>query len=205
MSCSTLAAKGRLRAPGVLDQQVRRMLADATVAGARRQLRRAVALPAQPARADSELERVPRLRRQPPSGIPARIGALLRQHRPRGPERRRSADGELHVRERAPGASTTASRTCTAASSAASRWPIRNRMGLLGQGSGADDDIARGPDVSGSSRQVDSGEHPRHAAAAAARQRAAAQGQEHAGEAADDAGADGRAPGERRHAPAATS
>ena len=111
-------------------------------------------------------------------------------------QHRQSADGELHVRQRAPGQALRHPE-CV-------RQPVPPRHGGRSEpdgaaraGRGADDDVARRPDVSGSSRQVDPREHPRHAAAAAARQRAAAQGQEHAGEAADDAGADGRAPRER--------
>ena len=62
-------ARGRLQTPAVLEQQVRRMLADPKVAGARRQLRRPVAVPAQPEEQAAELARVPRLRRQPAPGV----------------------------------------------------------------------------------------------------------------------------------------
>ena len=48
-------------------------------------------------------EPVPGLRRQPARRLPARDRAVLRQHRPRGSQRPRSADGELHVRQRAAG------------------------------------------------------------------------------------------------------
>ena len=50
-SCSTLAAQGTLSQPAVLERQVRRMLADPQGARARRQLRQPVADAAQPARA----------------------------------------------------------------------------------------------------------------------------------------------------------
>ena len=43
------AAQGRLKEPQVLERQVRRMLADSRAVGARRQLRRAMAVSAQPA------------------------------------------------------------------------------------------------------------------------------------------------------------
>ena len=79
------------------------------------------------------------------------------------------------------------------------------RQGLLGQGQHPDGDVARRPDVAGAARQVDSGEHARHAAAAAAGECAAAQGEQGAQQAADDAGADGRAsrePGVRGLPPA---
>ena len=52
----------------------------------------------------AELRRVSRLRRQPAPGVPARDGAVLREHHPRGPQRPRPADGRLHVRQRAAGA-----------------------------------------------------------------------------------------------------
>ena len=79
------AASGQLHAPAMLERQVRRMLADPrsqalvdNFAGQWLYLRN---LPEQ----HSELERVSRLRRQPPPGVPARDRAVLRQHRPGGP------------------------------------------------------------------------------------------------------------------------
>ena len=123
-----------------------------------------------------ELERVPRLRRQPAAGVPARDRAVLRQHHARGPQRARPADRRLHVRQRAAGASTTASRTSTAASSAACTLTDDARRGLLGQGQhpAVTSHADRTSPVR--ARQVDSREPARHAAAAAAAQRAGAQG-----------------------------
>ena len=69
--------------------------------GARRQLRGPVAVPAQPEEPAAELARVPRLRRQPAAGVPARDRAVLREHHARGPQRPRPDDGRLHVPQRA--------------------------------------------------------------------------------------------------------
>ena len=67
------------------------------------QLRGPVAPAAQSAEHGAGQGGVSGLRRQPPAVVPAGDRAALRQHRPRGPQRRRSADGRLHVRGRAPG------------------------------------------------------------------------------------------------------
>ena len=60
-----------------------------------------------------------RLGRRAAPELPARDGAVLREHHQRRPQRRRSADCGLHVPQRAAGASITASRTSTGRSSAA--------------------------------------------------------------------------------------
>ena len=86
------------------------------------------------------------------------------------------------------------------------RVPVTDeaRRGLLGQGSDARGDVARRAHVAGAARQVGAREHPRPAGAAAARRRAAAQGQQGGREAEDDARADGRASRRARCARAAT-
>ncbi len=66
-----LAARGRLRQAGVIDQQVRRMLDRSTVRGADRQFRRAVAAAAESRRREPVGGVVPRLRRHAASGLPA--------------------------------------------------------------------------------------------------------------------------------------
>ena len=73
------------------------------VGGARHQLRRPVALPAQPEEHGAAVHRVRRLRRQPAAGVRARDGAVLRERHAREPQRARSDDGRLHVRQRAAG------------------------------------------------------------------------------------------------------
>ena len=67
-----VAAQGKLHTPAVLEQQVRRMLADPKAEALDDQLRRAVAVPAQPEEHAAELGGVPRLRRQPAAGLRAR-------------------------------------------------------------------------------------------------------------------------------------
>ena len=88
-----VATRGRLEDPAVLEQQVRRMLADPTVAalvsnfaGQWLQLRnvRSV-LP--------NSDGLPGLRRQPARVVPARDRDALRERHARGPQRARSADG----------------------------------------------------------------------------------------------------------------
>ena len=111
------------------------MLADPRSQALVEQLRRPVAAAAEPAQRGPRLARVPRLRRQAAPGVPPRDGAALRQRHPRGPQRPRPADRRLHLRQRAPGAGTTASRTSTAATSAACRSRLDARRGLLGHGS----------------------------------------------------------------------
>ena len=72
--------------------------------------------------------------------------------------------------------------------------PDENRRGLLGQGSVLAVTSYPEPHVARAARQVDSGEHPRHAAAAAAAERADAQGKRR-GRQADV----GRARGSKQH------
>ena len=100
----TVAAAGEAEGPAMLEQQVRRMLADPQARRAGHQFRRAVAAAAQRPQRAAQLRRVSRLRRQPAAGVPARDRAVLRQHHARGPQRARPAARGLHVRERAPGA-----------------------------------------------------------------------------------------------------
>ena len=104
ISCWIWPSQGKLQNPAVLEQQVKRMLADeraralgSNFAGQWLYLRN---LQEPPARRG----RLPGLRRQPAPGPAARNGAALREHRARGPERARPAQRELHVPERAAGA-----------------------------------------------------------------------------------------------------
>ena len=66
------------------------------------QLRRPVAAPPQPGDGGPEPAPLPRLRRQPAAGVPARDRAAVRQPRRRGPQRPRPPAGRLHVPQRAP-------------------------------------------------------------------------------------------------------
>ena len=72
------------------------------------------------------------------------------------------------------------------------------RGGILGPGQRADGHLVRQPHVAGASRQVDPGEHRRHAAASAAAERAAAEGHRRRGTSALDARAHGPASRESR-------
>ena len=85
------AERGTLQQPAALDAQVARMLADPKSTRAGRQLRRPVAAAAQRARRPAEHEPVPGLRRQPAAVDAPRDRAAVREHRPRGPQRPRSA------------------------------------------------------------------------------------------------------------------
>ena len=89
------AAAGRDRSAGAPD--ARRSEERAL----RHQLRRAVAVSAEPEESDSRLGRPPELRRQPAPVVPQGDRALRRQHRAREPAGPRSDDRRLHVPERA--------------------------------------------------------------------------------------------------------
>ena len=129
-------SQGKLRTPAVLEQQVRRMLADSALASAGQQLRRAVALPAQLASITPDMRAVPGLRRQPAPGLPPGNRAVLREHHARGSQRARPAARELHVSSTNASPSITEFPTSTAAASAASRSATDGeRGGLLRQGS----------------------------------------------------------------------
>ena len=79
-----LAERGQAADPAVLERQVRRMLADPRSQALVDELRRSVALAAQPARHRADPRSVSRLRRHLRAGVPARDRALLREHRARG-------------------------------------------------------------------------------------------------------------------------
>ena len=100
-----LAERGQLTRPAILEQQVRRMLADP---------RATDALVDDFAAQWLNLRRVERsrgrsgplseLRRQPAAGVQAGNRAVRRQHASRGSQRARPAERRLHVRQRAAGA-----------------------------------------------------------------------------------------------------
>ena len=101
----SLAERGQLTKPAVLEKEVRRMLADPRAdRRAGRQLRRAVAEPAPRRGSGRRSGALSELRPQPAAGLPARDGAVRRQHDPRRPQRRGAAERRLHVRQRAAGA-----------------------------------------------------------------------------------------------------
>ena len=98
-----VVASGTLRAPGVLDKQIKRMLADRASGSPGDAIRVAVAAPAGPREGQSRLPAVPAVRRAAGRGAEARDRALLRQPRARGSQPARSDYRRLHVRQRARG------------------------------------------------------------------------------------------------------
>ena len=77
------------------------MIADPRFDCVRRELRRAVAVPAQPRRLRSGAAELSGLRRHAAPGVPPRDGAVLRERRSRGSQRARPAARRLHVPQRA--------------------------------------------------------------------------------------------------------
>ena len=137
--------------------------------------------------------------------VPARDGAVPRQHPPREPQRARTADGELHLPERAAGEALRHSERHGELLPArdASRGQPARRAARSGQH--PDDDLVLDAHVAGAARQVGAREPARRAAAAAAAGRSGAEdGGQSAGQDADDARGDDAAPRRLRPARAAT-
>ena len=116
-----LAIAGKLRAPGVLESQVRRMIADDRADALMTRVHRPVAAAAQSRQGHAGRPAVPGLRRQRPSGDAQGDRAPLRQHRPRESIDADAARRRLHVRQRAPGTSLRHPAVSTARISAACR------------------------------------------------------------------------------------
>ena len=93
------AAQGRLKTPAQIETQVRRMLADPRAEALVTNFAGSVAAAPESAQLGAERGSVSGVRRQSASGVSARDGAVLQQHHARGPQRHRSADGRLHVRQ----------------------------------------------------------------------------------------------------------
>ena len=174
-SCSTLAARGRLHDAG------RARAAGAPHAGgpaapsAGEQFRRPVAAAAESAATRSRTNDLfPEFDDNLRQAFRARDRAVLREHHARGPQRARSADRRLHVRQRTPGQALQDSE-CLRQPVPARAVTDEARKGLLGQGSILTVTSNRQPHVARRPRQVDARQPARHAAAAAAGQRAAAQ------------------------------
>ena len=132
-----VAAKNKLHEPAVLEEQVRRMLADPRAdrlvinfAGQWLNLRALTDL-------GSHSFGIPRFRRQPAPGHAQGNRAVCRQHRARRPPRYRSSGCQVHVPERAAGEALWHSRTFTAATSASVDLTpeFDMRRGLLGKAS----------------------------------------------------------------------
>ena len=200
-----LAIAGRLRQPGVLAAEVRRMIADkradalvSNFVGQWLQLRNLEV------EGPARHPRLPRFRRQRPRGLPPRNRAALLPHRPREPQRAGAAERRLHVRQRAAGAALRHSRRLRLAlpQGAGDRpeppRPARSRQHPV-------DDVGCHEHVAGLPRQVRAHDVPQHAATAAAAERADARGKrEGRGDEAEDRPRAARgAPRTARPAPAA--
>ena len=99
--------------------------------------------------------------------------AVLRQHRARGSQRARPADGRLQLRQRAAGPPLRHRRTSTAAAFRRVTLPrLSPRAARPGQH--PDAHVGGRPHLAGAARQVGDGSAARHAAAAAAARRAGA-------------------------------
>ena len=92
-----LAAQNKLREPAVLEQQVRRMLADPRSDALVNEFRRAVAVPARISKIDAANRDVPEFNDNLRQAFRARDRDVLREHRPRGSQRDRLAECRLHV------------------------------------------------------------------------------------------------------------
>ena len=129
--------------------------------------------------------------------------AVLRLDHARGPQRARSDDGRLHVRQRAAGEALRHPEHL--------RQPLpprhagrRRAQGPARQGRDPDGDLARAPHVAGAARQVGARERARHAAAAAARRGAAVRGRGRSRQAASRCASGWSSTAATRRAPAAT-
>ena len=108
---------------------------------------------------------------------------------------------ELHLRQRAAGAALRHPERLRQPLPARDAGRRSARGGLLGQGSILTVTSYAEPHVAGAARQVAAREHPRHAAAAAAAQRAGAAGERREGQADVGARADGDSTARTRPAP----
>ena len=162
------------RSPAVLEQQVRRMLADPRADALVDELRRPVAVPAQPA-ATSVPTRTsfPDFDDNLRQAFRRETELFFDSIMQRRPQRARSADRRLHVRQRAAGAHYGIPNIY---GSQFRRVTLdrRRTAGPARQGQRPDGDLARRPHLAGAARQVGAREPPRRAAAAAAAERAAA-------------------------------
>ena len=116
-----VAEKNNLHKPEVLQQQVRRMLADPRSSGAGEQFRRPVAPHPQRGWTSAESRSALPLRRQPAQGPRARDEDALRKHHQGESQRHRSARRRLHVSQRAAGEALRHSRRRSASDSDACR------------------------------------------------------------------------------------
>ena len=176
-SCSTWPSAASCSKPEVLERQVRRMLADprsrslvTNFAGQWLHLRNLDSI-------TPDLRLFPDFDDNLRQAFRRGDGAPVRERPARGSQRARPAEVGPHVPERAAGQALR--------HPARLRQPVSARRARRRQHAGRpappgehlDRDLLRDPHVARDPRQVDPREHPRHAAAAAAGERAGAQGQ----------------------------
>ena len=101
---------------------------------------------------------------------------VLRQHHPRESQRARPAGRRLHVPQRASGQALRDSGRVRRTIQAGVASGRQRAPRAVGTGLDSDGYLAREPDLSGDPRQMDPREYFRHAAAAAAAERARAEG-----------------------------
>ena len=168
----TLAERGELRRAGVLERQVRRMLADPRAEALVTNFAGPVAVPAQPRGAPAGLAPVSRVRRQPAPGLPPRNRTAVCQRGERRSAGPGAADGRLHVPERAAGAALRHPRRLRRPVPAGQPWRRQPARRAARARQHPDRHVVREPDVAGAARQVGARQPAGHAAAAAAAERA---------------------------------
>src|SRR5262245_40192906 len=152
-----------------------------------------MARPAQVGARDPAAGRVSGFRRQRAAGHGPGDRVVRAKHAARGPERSRSADGELHVRQRTAGAPLRHSehlRQRLPSRDVRRRQPPRRPAR---PGKRPDDHFVRHADVAGAARQMDPRQPARDAAVAATAEYSRSQRQERRGPGVVDARADGAA------------
>ena len=150
-----LASANKLHEPAVLEAAGRSHDRRSAFAGAGPELHRPVAEHPRHRCQRAGREPVPGFRQHAARCLQARNRAVLRQHHPGRPQRRRSADGGLHLRQRAPGQALRHPRHLRPA------VPPRqagarpgHAQGPAGQGRAADGHVRCGAHVAGEARQV---------------------------------------------------
>ena len=192
-----LAVAGKLHTPGVLEQQVKRMLADERARALGGELRRPVAVPAQP---EEPAARTRTSSRTSTTTCGRRCSAKRRCSSRASCSRTDSVldllDADYTFLNERLARHYGIPNVYGDQFRRVARHATTTARGLLGQGSILTLTSYGEPHVAGDARQVRADEHPRHAAAAAAAERAAARRE--AGQAAVDARAHGGAPREPR-------
>ena len=193
----TVAVEGRLRSPGILQQQVQRMLkderADALVTNFAAQWLYLRDLQAR--RPNDRLfpDFDDGLRQALLRETELFFGSILREDRSAA----RPVEGRLYVPQRAAGAALRHPERVRQPLSARDARPRSRARRAARSGQRSHADVLRDADFTRGARQMDPREHPRRAAASAAAQRAGAQGNDRRRQGADDERAHGAASNER--------